>query len=98
MMGEKKALEKLGWGRKCLYQNVISIVHVKKEEGGTWNFFVRVFELCNDSLKKESEYSERGKMVQTIRKTRKLMVIATVKAESPATASWTGFVFPGDPA
>lgn len=37
-------------------------------------------------------------MVQTIRKTRKLMVIATVKAESPATASWTGFVFPGDPA
>lgn len=37
-------------------------------------------------------------MVKTIRKTGKFIIITTAKAESPAPACETGFVFPGGPA
>lgn len=65
--------------------------------------FLRVSELCSDSLIKKPVNIVRRKIVKivkTIMKTGKLITIATVevKAESPATVCWVGFILPRDPA
>lgn len=65
--------------------NSLCVLNWRRKKVGH-EIFLRVSELCNGSLKKESECSERGKMVKTMRKTGKLIKIATVKAGSAASA------------